>query len=649
MNHPPPAARSPRPAARAGLALIAVLAFLAPAPAPADIEKEIRITPETLTHQATRAGYAEHRFLVRNTGATDRTITLALPAGNMGNDTTHHLHRIRRTVRVPAGGRVTVSMLQPPLPLRSGTRGAVFVDGRRVPALDFPVNTKHIENLYSVYHRPAAEARILAALSGARALREPLEEAVESFSESSSRYARSALVTAELELEQWPTAWQAYSRFHGLVLTGAAMRRAPPAVRRAILGYVRTGGHLVIAGGEAAMVPAPWRRRPRTPDSDIEAYAVGFGHIWLATPESLQARRGRWNLFHRQWHRAYNTWMRQQSIRQAHESFPVVEDLGVPVRGMMVLMILFVILAGPVNLTLLSRMDRRLWALWTVPLMALLFSLTVFLYVSFAEGWTATRRTSAITLLDQTHHLATTIGRTGFYAPITPGGGLHYDAATELTPHLAFHTGRHGWQEGRGHGRTIDWTRGQWLASGWVSARVPAHFSIRKHERRRERLTVEVEADGRRVAVNGLGTDIRKLLVRDGDGGHYAAGPIPAGARRILEPVKAASVSFSLPPGAPPPRSSRPAPRQQGGWVLSDWFTSEWTDRPQEAARDPEPGMELHHPHFGLARLAPALGPHTYLAVVDRTPFIEPGLASARERPAPSLVYGLMSGGGDAD
>ena len=63
----------------------------------------------------------------------------------------------------------------------------------------------------------------------------------------------------------------------------------------------------------------------------------------------------------------------------------------------------------------------------------------------------------------------------------------------------------YGYGGGGGSARTLDWTGGQHLTSGWVSARVPAHFMLRKSEPRRERVEVSRNDEGELVAVNGLG------------------------------------------------------------------------------------------------------------------------------------------------
>src|SRR5439155_282988 len=100
------------------------------------------------------------------------------------------------------------------------------------------------------------------------------------------------------------------------------------------------------------------------------------------------------------------------------------------------LMILFSLGIGPVNLWLLAHYKRKLWLLWTVPLISLCTCVAVFGYMVLAEGWQGHARIESVTILDQTEPepRANTLGRCGLYSPITPGDGLRFSLATEITP-----------------------------------------------------------------------------------------------------------------------------------------------------------------------------------------------------------------------
>ncbi|MEJ0091569.1 MAG: hypothetical protein WDM80_17710 [Limisphaerales bacterium] len=106
--------------------------------------------------------------------------------------------------------------------------------------------------------------------------------------------------------------------------------------------------------------------------------------------------------------------------------------MKIPVRGIVIIMLAFVIIIGPVNIILLNRRKRRTWMLWTIPAISVVTTLIVFAYSLLREGITPDTRISGLTMLDQPNHVASTIGVTAFYCPLTPGGGLRFDTKPRL-------------------------------------------------------------------------------------------------------------------------------------------------------------------------------------------------------------------------
>jgi len=214
-----------------------------------------------------------------------------------------------------------------------------------------------------------------------------------------------------------------------------------------------------------------------------------------------------------------------------------------------------------------------------------------------------------MTILDENARRATTIGLTAFYAPLTPGDGLRFSYDTEVTPQLLGRNGYRAFARSGGTGgasRTIDWTEGQHLASGWVTARVPAHFIARKSEPRRERLNVRREGD-RITVVNGLGADIKQLWWAERDGRVYSAENLQAGAGASLKPTDL---------------------RTRGEVAgLREAFRSEWWERIKQYKEKPLDALEAG----------------CYLATLDSSPFLEEGLRGNVSRKALTIVYGVQA------
>ena len=465
----------------------------------------------------------------------------------------------------------------------------------------------------------------------------------------------------ELPIAEWSGNWLSYARYDGILISSSELDAAPEPVRFALMRYVERGGALMVAGNW--QVPPQWQARhgfitndelkgekeeadsestvtfsegtvtisgtpttsagtttPPPPPSkssflpiaaqakaitDPQVYFIGFGTVAVTGNVDLsRIAVNQWNWMSRNFPASREPGNESYSVAELNRMFQVVERFGVPVRGLFLLMLVFVIVIGPVNLIWLAKRKRKIWLLWTVPAISLLTCLLVSGFALFGEGWNALARTEALTILDETAHRATTIGWTAFYSPVTPSDGLHFTPDTELIPQLSE---SYSYRR-RPAERTIDWTNDQHLSAGWVTARVPAFFKFRKNETRRERLTVRHEA-GAASLVNSLGADISQVWWADAEGKIHSATNIPAGAQAKLQ---ATSLKASA-----------------QVWRLRAAFSEDWleqfkafTEKPQEA-----------------------LMPNSYLAVLDAGPFVEEGLKGVKTRKARNLVYGITAGG----
>jgi hypothetical protein len=139
----------------------------------------------------------------------------------------------------------------------------------------------------------------------------------------------------------------------------------------------------------------------------------------------------------------------------------------------------------------------------------------------------------------------------------------------------------------------VDWTQAQHLRRGWVSARVPAIFHIRKSEIRRERLQVQKD-HGQLKIVNGLGAPIESLWLAAADGKVYLAKNVAAGQMATLS---ADTNSVSL-------------------------------DQPDAAALLRDLTFAVHDDSLD-ANVPKYLSPGSYLARLQGNPFIENALGAA--------------------
>ena len=518
--------------------------------------------------EASWSGYTSHPVTIRNDGGATRRVTLRLPASSYGSGS-DQLDALTRTFEIAAGGTVNAELLVPPLEVNGSPNAAVTINGTRQPAR-VPVG---FGSRYGV-----GPPSLLVSRAVGREERSRLDAAMTAYNGGPSSASSVSLPTVsvhgsgathtssgyghggsdEIQLrtgepvEQWSRSWLGYSSFAAVLVAEADLARMPAAVASALRGYVLAGGVLtIVADGAGRPLPPGWPGPLPGALADEEG-PVGLGMVSWWAPGAEERTDDA----------AAQAWIRDAlhfsratasplDAMNAEATFPVVEGLTTPVRGLVLLMLLFSILIGPVNILLLAWFKRRMWLLWTVPLGSAVFSLGVIAYAFLSEGISPKARTQAITLLDQTTREAVTIAMRGYYAPLTPGDGLRFPMSTKVVPQVE----RQGWSDG-GRGRSVDQTSGQHLTRGWVAARVPAHLELTDVSTSRLRLDVEELPGGTMAVTNGLGTDIVDLVVVDSDGRLHRSNPmdvpdasfvLPAGERAELHAADAGETTGAVP------------------------------------------------------------------------------------------------------
>ena len=514
--------------------------------------EDIIISPELTPSGSSFHGYAEYRINVSNR-SSDKAhhVTLTLPKSDFGFGNRNR--KITRSVIVGPSATARVTLFQPSVRL-DGRGMEVAIDGEvQDDAVPLSIGNHGPHNSVFMSHG-AVGMGLPVVSSGNPELRILISRSVDTadlhahlgkqltttrsaggispsggvphpFAPPSSG-AGYETIDLGLPVSAWSVSWLGYSRYDGVIVTGEDVRQMPPDVQSGLWRYVECGGALLVLGGRE--LPNSWGLKATTDTTEFVNYNVGFGQCAVtAEVDTVHLTPDQWSEIAFAWLKTKIPVRAGRSVEDANTMFPVVEGLGVPVRGMFLLMLLFAVTIGPLNLIVLARKKRRVWLLWTAPAISLLTCLAVFVYATLAEGWDRHARIEGLTLLNEKTHRATTIGWTAFYSALTPSDGLHFSYDTELTPQIAY--SRIG-----GTPRSVDWTHDQHLVSGWMTARVPAHFMLRKSEVRRERVTVRRGTNNRLSVVNGLGADIRQFWLADRDGAIYAGKDIPAGAETEL-------------------------------------------------------------------------------------------------------------------
>jgi hypothetical protein len=580
-------------------------------------------------------GYVDYRLVVRHRGTDrDRVVALTVPAEAGFGRGRGMIQAVSRRVIVEPGKTVTVSLLVPAqLPLYGGN-AAVRIDGRleeqKVPLPGVAYGYRGSGALGNElvllsrrvpdeFMKPVLGSRATGGMAlpiggprrpvGAR----PVGAAPAPPEPGTYAIFHGQEARADQPISTWSRHWLGFSRYDGIVLTRddlaelAAGGNETRAVLEALWQYAEVGGSLLVLPGDDARaggtlnVPPGWRRY-REKRKGFDAYPACFGLLLVGSErDSARWPLENWQVVVEEWQRTARPFTATgRTMESLNESLPVVDDLGVPVRGLFGVMIVFALLIGPGNLWLLARKNRRIWLLWTVPAVSMVTCFAVFAYMIIAEGWQGHAQVAGLTILDEVERRAATVGRTAYYSPMTPGGGLRFSGDTEVQIQGNEHSALRS-------ACTVDWTEGQHLARGWVGPRVPAHFMHRKSEPRRERVTLRREGD-RLYLVNALGANITSIHLLDEKGELYAAGEVQAGEKALLEPVR--------------------KKKDKKEWRSLYSGVGDWVAASMKGAK--EAPWEY-------------LRPGTYLAVVEGSPFLEHGLRGARVRNNESVVLGLMA------
>lgn len=563
-------------------------------------------------------GYGEYKATITNHSTTQsHKVTVLL--SNYAYDQPG-IKEVRRTTELAPQATATMSLFSPSFPAYGGT-AEIAIDGVKQQER-VTITEEKIGNI-----GPGEGPGLLLSQQIFKSGLMNSVNVEQSFKTSSGQW-RIATQSPDFPVSEWSQNWMSYARFDGIVLQADELNAAPETVRLALLRHVERGGTLIVAGNwqppaqwqprsgfikdelvetdeaetEGKAEPAPTPEPKYMPHSDLPIFYIGFGAVVVTgSIDPKEIAFNQWKQLSLTLDNAAEDQAESNNLADINRTFQIVEKFGVPIRGLFVLMLLFVIVIGPVNLIWLAKKKRKIWMLWTIPAISLLTCLFVAGFSLFGEGWNAVARTEALTILDETAHRATTIGWTAFYSPITPSEGLHFSYDTELIPQLP-----QGWDyRRRVPERTIDWTNDQHLDTGWVAARVPAFFKLQKNEARRERLNIRQSADGGATLVNGLGAEIAQVWWADASGKIYSAESIAAGAQASL---KATELKASA-------TTSKLRQAYNGDW-LEEFKT--FSNKPQEV-----------------------LSPNSYLAVLNSAPFVEEGLKNVKTRNARNLVYGV--------
>ncbi len=400
-----------------------------------------------------------------------------------------------------------------------------------------------------------------------------------------------------LEPARLPTNWLGYTSVRAVVIGTTEWEQLSDQQKTALMTWTACGGDLIVVDGDLhALIPGARRAAP----SDATVRAYFFGRIHAPTFTSFitmgggltgalgaadKVRDANWSL-------PANRAADWGTIGARGFRLPIPGVTGVPARRYLLILLAFSFVIGPVNYWFLLYKGRQVLLVLTVPLISAVFILLLAGYVVAGEGFGVRGRAMTFTMLDQVRMQAVTRASISLYASgMAPGGGLRFPRDVAV-----FAIGTNG--QGSRAPHTMELSELQRYSSGVIQARSPTNLEELVFRPARERLSFNVEGNVIGV-VNGLDSNISTLVYRTGNRSYSLAAPLPAGGKGVLQPDG----------------------RSGGVAVPTDLPVS--TRLQHLFANQPE---------------------GSYLAILERSPFWDPGVSRLDERRSFHLVIGWPGG-----
>ncbi|MFC1596945.1 hypothetical protein ACFL5Q_03260, partial [Planctomycetota bacterium] len=310
-----------------------------------------------------------------------------------------------------------------------------------------------------------------------------------------------------------------------------------------------------------------------------------------------------------------------------------------PIMGFRILITLFVLFIGPVNYLLLRRWKSLHLLVVTVPLSAAAVTFALFAYAMVADGLGTRVRVRSFTQIDQRRGHAACWARLSFHTGLAPFGGLRFPSDVAVIPLKDLPA------EAEARTRELIWEEDQWLSSGWLPPRTPTQMmTVRSRDSALGLAITETEAAPRVLQVaNRLGTPIRQLVVRSKGGQYFRAADVETDGAVEAEAAELADVQAWLEQTFRESEPSFPVGMDRGGQIGSyGWssYRNRWRGRyGQVDIPDPSQKTGLLETSLAAVRTRP-LEPGSYLAVVDGSPEVVLGVASAREEASLHVILG---------
>jgi len=400
-----------------------------------------------------------------------------------------------------------------------------------------------------------------------------------------------------LEPSRLPGTWTGFTSVRAVAIGKTEWDQLNDSQKNALVTWVACGGDLILVDGQVAdLLPSMPASTATQPDRTVGRHF--FGRVHALTSATLQsagltvALNGLDDSRNEAWSLPANGASDWGSIETRGFRLRIPGIDGIPARVYLSILVIFSVIIGPVSFWFLWRRRQRVLLVLTAPIISFVFIVLLAGYAVAGEGFGVYGRAATFTILDEaTKQAATRAAGSMYAAGMTPSGGLRFGRDVAV-----FTVGTSG--SGTRERLSLDLSQAQQYSGGVIQARAPTNIDQVSFRPARERLTFTRGAEGVTV-VNGLDATLTHLVYRDVDAAYRLDAPLAPGAKTTLT-------------------RGDLDPKQLVPETLA--IRSKFIELIEQQPRG------------------------SYVAVLDRSPFWEPGVTNLMERGSFHLVLGFPQG-----
>lgn len=370
-----------------------------------------------------------------------------------------------------------------------------------------------------------------------------LQKEIETSASSTSiRFGSGQSVAALFDATKLTSDWRGYTGFDVLMMSDKEWQTLEPAIRSAMLAWIRLGGHLHIFSTTPGAKPGTFGIDVADTGEDSAANAPSersLGQVWIHTWDGKDLPLARLRV------------LLDGSPRLAVkleedfiDSWPIQAEFGQkpfnPV-AMFIILIAFAIMVGPINLFVLAKPGMRHRMFYTTPIISLGASLLLVFLIIFKDGFGGSGLRCALMMLQsnpderRAYIVQEELARTG----VLLGRSFSLDEPAFISPgRMRQSRWTHFDNGGGGNVRGTYRYHNMSLAGDWFQSRSEqAHFSetVRPTRARIERLA---DADGAPTFFSSVEFTLEQLYFVDVEGQVWKSpGAISPGQEVVLQTV----------------------------------------------------------------------------------------------------------------